>query len=125
MKKKWTHNFNYDPDIALQKLTGPVDVNDLIDCWSNLIKEMESNSLKGVVNDLRDATIAMNISDISKIIKLFNDHNSIFEKLKIAVVTDNPKTIVFPTIASVNNPQYKIKAFTTIEASKDWILHGS
>ena len=45
-------------------------------------------------------------------------------KIKLAVICDNPRTIIFPTLGERQEQELQIKPFSTMEAAVDWILTG-
>jgi len=48
--------------------------------------------------------------------------NPFFSKIKLAVICDTPNKIVFPMIGEYNIRELKIRPFTTLEKSIEWIL---
>lgn len=46
----------------------------------------------------------------------------LLKKIKIAVVCDDPKTIVFPTLGSKIAEELRIKPFSTMDAAVSWAL---
>lgn len=45
-------------------------------------------------------------------------------KIKLAVICDNPRTIVFPSLGERKEKELKIKPFSTMDAAVDWIIFG-
>ena len=43
-------------------------------------------------------------------------------KLKLAVICDQPKTIIFPLMGELQEHALQIKTFTTEDAATDWIV---
>ena len=59
----------------------------------------------------------------SDIIDYLKSHKDL-QHIKLAVVTNSPKVIVFPMIMDANEKTLKIKPFSTFSASESWILIG-
>jgi hypothetical protein len=115
--------YHYRSEIILmRKFHGQIDIKDITDSWDYLIKNnMLSETHKGVINDIRDAELNMNVRSFGILLNYLKEHD-IFHKIKLAVVCDTPGKIIFPMLGDSMSPDLKIKPFTTIEAASDWIF---
>jgi len=78
-------------------------------------------SLIGIINDFRELELDASINDVNKILKLIDDNYDIFKNIKIAVVVDSYKNIVFPMIVEKISKRVAIKPFSTLKAAEDWV----
>ena len=125
MANNWKHTHYVESNIVFRKLEGNFKLNDIVESWKKILNELKNKQVIGIINDITNANLEMELREVDKIISFFKEHSSIFDNVFIAVVTDNPKTIVFPTIAAIKNPYLKIKTFSSEEAAKMWILDNS
>ena len=65
----------------------------------------------------------MNLDSFSRLIN-YMKANSFFSKIKLAVICDTHNKIVFPMMGEYNVKELRIRPFTTIEKSIEWILEG-
>jgi hypothetical protein len=107
--------------ILIRKFYGPIDIKDITDSWDYLIENNILNEThKGVINDIRDAELNMNVHSFEKLINYLKKQE-IFQRIKLAVVCDTPGKVIFPILGNTMNPDLKIKPFSTIEAAANWI----
>ncbi len=78
-------------------------------------------SLIGIINDFRELELDASINDVNKILKLIDDNYDIFKNIKIAVVVDSYKNIVFPMMVEKISKRAAIKPFSTLKAAEDWV----
>jgi hypothetical protein len=113
---------NYPKSILIRILHGDIYVEDLINSW----KYMQENNFinddtKGLVNDLRNCTMKMNMEDFKKLISKM-ENQPYLKKIKIAVVTENYKNMIFPIFGEHHEKQFKIKPFASMEAATKWVV---
>lgn len=115
----------YNNSILVRKLIGNVSPSELIEYWKYLIDyKLISSSTKGIINDLTNCNLCMNKDEFDSFIQ-FLDSNKTIRKIKIAVITTNPKNIVFPMLAENSKNQLNVKPFSTSEAAENWIMNYS
>jgi hypothetical protein len=113
----------YPEWILIRDFTGKVSVDEIIDSWEYLIKnEMISSTLKGVINNLTDCDLKMDMISFRTLIDYMKRKDSL-RRIKIAVICDNPKIIVFPVLGETQEKDLNIHPFTTIEAAAEWIIY--
>lgn len=111
----------YPDEILVREFVGEVDVNEIIKSWEYLIEsKLLGPGHKGVINNISNCRLVMNMESF-KILIDYLKNNINLRKLKLAVITDNPTTIVFPTLAELEEKELKVKVFSTIEAAVHWI----
>ncbi len=99
-----------------------VDVKQIIDSWKILLEQnMITDKTVGVLNNFIQCKLEMNMDSFHTLTS-FLSGNERLRKLKQAVVCDDPKTIVFPTLAEEQEKKLKIKLFTTEDAALLWLL---
>lgn len=112
----------YPEHILIREFKGNIDVNNIIDSWEYLIKsKMINRQIKGVINDLSNCELIMDMNRFKTLISYMKSHDY-FNGIKLAVITNSPKTIVFPTIGEKMVSEFSIRPFTTIQAAVDWIV---
>lgn len=111
------------PDaILIRNFKNSVDINEIINSWENLIEnDLLTDNLKGVINNLLDCDLIMNM-DSFKMLMGYLKQNECFYKIKLAVICNKPKIVVYPTLGQEKEGALKIKPFSTIDAAVEWII---
>ena len=108
--------------ILVRKMTGKLKFETLYSSWLDLIMNRSIKpGIIGVVNDIRDAELLMEVADLKKLIELFEEHIDIFGKTKMAVLVSSYKNIVFPMMGDKLTSKLNIKPFSTFDAAVGWI----
>ena len=111
-----------DDKILVREARGRVTFSEIYNSWQDMISSRLLNaSLIGIINDFRELELDASINDVNKILKLIDDNYDIFKNIKIAVVVDSYKNIVFPMMVEKISKKVIIKPFSTFEAAEDWI----
>lgn len=117
------HNL-YPESILIRNFIGKVDVNNIIDSWEYLHKnKLIDKNIKGIIKNLTGCELIMDMESFKILIAYLKKDDSI-KKIKLAVISDIPETIVFPFLGENQENELKIKPFSTMEAAVDWILKG-
>jgi len=112
----------YPESILIRKFIGKTNDSDIINSWEYLIKNLLiDKKIKGVVTNLLECDLSLNMESFNTVLDYMNNQECI-KGIKCAVVTNNPKTIVFPFLGEKRNRDLKIKPFSTIEAAVNWML---
>lgn len=110
--------------ILVREFKDNVNVDHIIESWEYLIaNQILTERHIGVINDLCKASLDMNMDSFARLIHYLKA-NPYFSKIKLAVICDTPNKIVFPMIGEYNIRELKIRPFTTVEKSIEWILEG-
>ncbi|MBP1670024.1 MAG: hypothetical protein H6Q21_2390 [Bacteroidetes bacterium] len=108
--------------ILVREFKDKVNVDLIIESWEYLLtRQILTGKHIGVINDLCRASLDMNMDSFSRLIHYLKA-NPFFSKIKLAVICDTPNKIVFPMIGEYNIRELKIRPFTTLEKSIEWIL---
>lgn len=111
----------YPEHILIRKFEGKVDVNNIIDSWEYLIKnKMINEKIKGVINELSYCELDMDMGRFETLMAYLKKQDC-FKGIKLAVVCDSPKIIIFPILGEKQVSEFKIKPFTTMKAAVDWV----
>jgi predicted HAD superfamily phosphohydrolase YqeG len=111
---------DFPESILIRRFVDEVDVNKIIDSWKNLIEsKMITDKTKGVINDLDNSKLNIDMESFKTLIRFLKEE-PVLKKLKLAVVCNNPHTIVFPFLAE-QEKNLMIKPFSTIENAIEWI----
>lgn len=114
----------YPDSILIRDFVGEVSVKEIIESWEYVIKsKLILKSTKGIINNLSSCDLLMNIDSYNILISYLKKQEY-FSKIKLAVICDNPNTIVFPTLAERKEQKLQIKPFSTMIAAVDWIIYS-
>lgn len=115
-------NIEYSSEeVLVRKFDGTVNVEDIIESWEYLIEnDILKDKHKGVINDISSCELGLNSESFRKLMSYLR-MNPLLKKLKLAVVCDSAKNIVFPVLAE-DEEELHVKPFSTFEAALRWIL---
>lgn len=112
----------YPKNIYVREFKGMVDVSEIIASWEDLLNnKLITKHIKGIINDLTECELRMDMDSFHNLIVYLKGHDE-FSKIKLAVISGDPKIIVFPTLGEQDAKGLKIKPFTTEEAAVEWIM---
>jgi hypothetical protein len=113
----------YPEWILIRDFTEKVSVDEIIDSWEYLLETgMISSTVKGVINNLSGCDLRMDLTGFKTLTDYLKKKESL-RRIKLAVICDNPKTIVFPVLGEFQEKELKIRPFTTLEAAVEWIIY--
>jgi hypothetical protein len=114
---------NQHPEtILFRQFEGEIQKEDILESWEQLIdNELLNKNIKGIINNLNGCEFMLSIDDFNYLLKFLNKHECI-KKLKIAVVADSPKKIIFPMLGEKQEKELNIKPFSSNKAAEEWIL---
>lgn len=116
-----SHN-NFPENIYVRDFMGRVDVTEIIESWDFLIKNnLLDENLKGIINNITNCELDMNMESFHLLISFLKEHKQ-FQKIKLAVICNDPRIIVFPALGEAQEKSLKIKPFTTEAAAVGWIM---
>ena len=111
-----------DDRILVREIKGKVTFMDIFNSWQHLVRDGWLNpSLTGIINDFRDMELDAEVSDVKEVIGLIENNFDVFKGLRIAVIVDSYKNIVFPMMVEKLSKKVMIKPFSTFEAAQDWV----
>jgi hypothetical protein len=115
---------HYPEAILVRTFYGQILPEEMISSWNELLDSnlITTNTL-GIINDLSHCELKMDI-DKFKEFTTFLKSKPQLEKLKLAVVTNSPKNIVFPILGESQESTLHIKPFSTFRAATHWIMNG-
>ena len=120
-------SINYDlhsESILIRNFVGKVTVQDIIDSWEYLREnKLVNKNIKGVLNNLSNCELTMNLKSF-EIVLSYIKKQDFLKGVKIAVVSNSSKIIIFPILAEKQQGSLKIKPFSTFDAAVNWILIG-
>ncbi len=112
----------FPESILIREFIGEVGIEENMESWEYLFyNHLISATTKGVITSLSGCELNMNMTTFSQLIS-FLKTKKYLKGIRLAVVCDNPRTIVFPALGEKKENELKIKPFSTIEAATDWIL---
>lgn len=114
----------YPESILVRDFIEKVSVDEIIKSWETLIKGgLLHPAIKGVINNLSACDLQMDMGSFHTLLD-FIKRNERLKEIKLAVVCNNPKIIVFPTLGYLEEKELHIKPFSTEGAAVNWIMNG-
>lgn len=113
----------YPHQIMIRTFEGTITVNEIIDSWE-VFKNHPARTDKtvGLITDLTNCQLEMDMNGFQKLMTYLNAQDYL-KKIKIAVLTDSPKTVVFPMLGENSEKDLKIKPFCLVQNAVKWILN--
>ena len=112
----------YPEFILIRDFSGPVRVEDIIASWEHIVSNnLLEDTTMGIINNLSECDLQMDMLGFSTLMEYLRNQDYL-KNVKLAVLCDNPKNIVFPKLAEKRETDLKIKPFSTKAAAEDWIL---
>ena len=109
--------------VLVRRVRGKADFDEIYCSWLDVISNYQVKpTTVGIINDFFGAELDMKIPDVKKLISLFESNVEIFGSLKIAVVVDSYKNIVFPMIGNKFSMKVNVRPFSTFEAALNWVM---
>ena len=94
--------------------------NDIIESWKYLYKHQLIDT-KGFINNLLGCEFMMDLESFTLLLNYMKSLAHI-KNIKIAVIADNPKTIIFPILGHEQERELNVKPFSTMDAAVNWVL---
>ena len=114
--------YSSDSRILIRTFKGRIRFSEVFESWDYLVRNDKIGpEVIGILNDFIYAELIMSRDDLVQLMSYFQENSEIFERIKLAVVMMSPESIVLPVIASQNYPQFKIEAFSTLDAAEKWL----
>jgi len=118
----YSYHKDYPESILVREFVGAIGISDIVDSWKYILNSgMIRPETKGIINVLLDCVLDMNMDDFCVNID-FIRNNEQLRRLKLAVLCDDPKIMVFPTMGQHGEPDLKIRPFSTERAAINWII---
>ena len=109
--------------ILIRTFEDHVEIDDIIQSWKFLlVNNMLSNDVIGVINNISSCDLKMDIDGFYQVVAYLQTEDA-FKRIRLAVICEDPKKIVFPTLGELIH-DLKIKPFSTYQAAVDWILQN-
>lgn len=122
MEKKYIYQYDNSLKIIFKVLNGKLTLDDIFDSW-NYAKDNDiiPQDCIGFISDFRDSQFDFNIKEYHKIIDYFRANTGLFNRRKLAAISQRPRDVVIPTIIESKDEGYFCKPFYTMEAAIDWV----
>lgn len=112
---------SHPESILIRKFIGKVNVNDIIESWKYLFEnKLIDDKIKGVINDLSGCELLMDMKSFETLIGYIKKQDFI-KGIKLAVISDSSKIIIFPFLGEKQEKELNIKPFSTLKAAVDWV----
>ena len=103
----------YTESIIIRKFIGKANINTIIDSWRYLYEnEVINEKTRGLIDDFTDCELNMD-TDCIEILMHFMKKRAYIRKIKIGVVSNSPKIIVFPFYCRELEMELDIRPFST------------
>jgi len=120
---KLTTHIDFPDEIIIRKFEGVIQPEDVLLSWENIKSSpLLTTSTKGIISDLSKCDFRMDLNGFQKIINYLKNQEYL-KPIKLAVITDSPKDIVFPMIGESTVKSLQIKPFNTESAATRWIMN--
>ncbi len=117
------HNL-YPESILIRDFAGEVHVEEIIESWEHIIKNnLIEDSTQGIINNLSACNLIMDMKSFDILISYLKKQESLSD-IKLAVICNDPATIVFPTLGASREKKLQIKPFSTMDSAVAWVLTG-
>ena len=121
--EKFKYIFDDNSGIMYKQYIGEITLQDIFSSWDHAINNhLIPKEVKGFILDYQNAAIIINVKNYGKIPAYYKKHLEIFRNHKIAIVVENSKDIVIPSLVKTKDKDYISHPFTTLEGAIDWIL---
>ena len=121
MSTEVEYQHNEERTILTRVYVGAVNKDDVIEAGNEIIKnKMISESHKGVISDMRDASLNYQKGDIKELFDFYSENINFFKDLKLAFIIDSTD-IVYPMLFKIKHDISNIRYFVTLEAAMNWI----
>lgn len=111
----------FQDSILIRDFTGKVNVHEIIQSWETLLeKQLITPQTIGVMNNLVDCDLEMDMGSFNILLEYLKEHKALAQ-LKLAVICNDPKTIVFPALGEHKESDLTIKPFSSEKAALKWI----
>lgn len=122
MAIEFKRDSNHPDAILIRKFSGSVGLKEIIDSWDYLLGSgMLNSEVKGVINDLSDCDLQMDMNNFNELIWYLKSKD-IFHQAKLAVICNDPKQIIFPVMGEMKEKGLNIRPFSIEDAAVEWIM---
>ncbi len=123
MGDKFKYHYDSTLGILFKTYYGLISIEDIESSWEYAFKKgLIHKEIKGFILDYRESGFNITPNQSSAIADFYKKHIDIFGGYRIAVLTENPKDIVIPTLVEMQDEGYSSKPFSTLKAAIDWVL---
>ena len=113
----------YPDQIVIRTFKGRIELKDILDSWKAFkTHPFRTDKTIGMITDLTNCDLILDILEFQKLMKYLKTQDYL-KHIKIAVLTDSPKTIVFPMLGENTEKSLSIKPFCVINNAVNWILN--
>ena len=111
------------PDLFLiRDFSGAVSVEEIIDSWEYVVaNNLILDTTIGIINNLSECDLQMDMDGFNTLMEYLREQEYL-KNIKLAVLCDNPRTIIFPKLAESREQDIRVKPFSTMEAAVNWLL---
>ena len=112
---------NEERTILTKVYKGFVSKDDIIEAGYEIIhNSMISENHKGIISDMRDATLKYQKGDIKELYDFYSKNMDFYKDLKLAFIIDSTD-IVYPMLFKTKHDISNIRYFVTLEQAMNWI----
>lgn len=116
-------HIDFPKEIIVRTFEGRVGFNQILDSWKSLKDhQLITKKTVGIINDLSKCDLQLDMNDFASIISYLKTQDYL-KHIKLAVITDSPKVIVFPMLGETQEKTLNIKPFNTEKAAVGWIMN--
>lgn len=123
MEAKFKYIFDNETGILFKHYFGFIAIEDINSSWDYAIEnKIIPKGTKAFVLDYRNATFNIPLEEHNKIAEYYRKNLDTFRNSKIAILTQNSKDVIIPTLVELKDNGYVSKPFYTEESAIRWVL---
>lgn len=109
--------------IIERKIVGEINSQEVLDTFQTIVDMVEDGfEAIGIINDLTEGKLNVSLNEIPKIASFLKKNAHVFSKVRMAACVNSPSNITIPLLVARQAIKINIKAFSTVEAARQWIL---
>jgi hypothetical protein len=103
--------------------SGSITLDIIFESWQSVFRKNHiPKDVAGFILDYRSAHFTFNLNEYHLIPEFYKDNVEYFMGKKIAILTNNPRDVVVPTLVKTMDDGYESKPFASEEAAIHWIF---
>ena len=116
-------HIDFPKEIIVRKFEGRVEYIEILNSWKSLKgHQLVTSQTVGIICDLSNCDLQLDMNDFASLLSYLKTQGYL-KQIKLAVITDSPKNIVFPMLGETQEKTLQIKPFNTEKAAVGWIMN--
>ena len=121
MVRKFLYAYDGGLKVLFKYYYGTISLDDIRESWEHAFAHrLIPRGTKAFVIDYREAILTIPIAATYKIAEFYRNNGKYFKDARVAVITERPDQVVFPTLVEQLDDGYATRPFFTLEAAIEW-----